>query len=137
MENRPDKNYGNGNHQYSQQTLWRQLTFFSLPSALGGACYYCYPLVESVNSHYVIATDKLASIQFLMVLMVGFVIGTLCVYFIRFFGYFLLVFVEKRVRNTWCLNIVITFLYLWAFIWMLISGMFGSLGGKLVLVLLI
>jgi len=113
MENQSDENGNSTGYRGGGVSLWDLLTSFSFAAALGGACE---------------CNDQIASIHFWLSLIFGCIIGAFCFWFIRVTGRFMFEFVEKRVRDVHHLNIIFSFIYLWAFAWFIISGMLGALG---------
>jgi hypothetical protein len=117
MENQSDENCNStGYRGTGGVSLWDLLTSFSFAVALGGAYGACR------------CNGQIASIHFWLSLTFGCIIGIFCFWFIRVTGRFMFEFVEKRVKNIRYLNIIFSFIYLWAFAWFIISGMLGALG---------
>lgn len=96
-------------------SLWDLLTLASFFAALGGAYGGCR------------WDGQIASIDFWLSLISGCIMGAFCFWFVRVTGRFMFEFVEKRVKNIRYLNIIFSFIYLWAFAWFIISGPLGAM----------
>jgi hypothetical protein len=81
MENRSDK-YGE-NKDFRVMTLWGLLTFFPLSVALGVA----------------LGSACEGGVYFWPSLVVGFIIGAICVWFIRALGRFMFKFIGERLNK--------------------------------------